>query len=506
MPNTIKTREVVHNIKTKNNKGNLSHFIKSSVVQSKPNVVGNKKERMSSEAEATESVQGTAIKTVSASTHRIKNYGKEKILKHKERIKQQKQFEAIKTSSSIPSKEVKMTKSSKTNKSHYSKQMRYFSITKHKNKIKEAKEIKNNTTRTTNIITRTFKGSAAVIRKVTSSLSTLLGAGIGLILLLVITLFIGVFGSLSSGSIILPGTETVSAEVLAYSDTIEKYAKQYDMEDYIVIIQAVMMQESGGKGNDPMQSSECPMNEKYPNTPNGITDPEYSIEVGIKYLSSCFKEAKVKDPSDTEHIYLALQGYNYGNGYISWAITNFGGYSKANTKVFANEQCAKLGVSAYGDPDYVDHVMRYVSLGFGDIRSNPNFENMQAWGFNNPYSANALFGQCTWFAWGRFYEIYGYSPGFTGDGYQCADQLVRVHPDRFEISSTPKVGAIYSAIGKNHVGVVIGWDGTNITVQDGNLDGKTNTFQEAKTDWKTSTYSLETLKSIYGGIKFANPK
>ena len=75
-----------------------------------------KRERMSSEAEATESVQTTAIKTVSASTHRIKNYGKEKILKHKERIKQQRQFESIKTSASIPSKEVKMAKSSKTNK------------------------------------------------------------------------------------------------------------------------------------------------------------------------------------------------------------------------------------------------------------------------------------------------------------------------------------------------------------------------------------------------------
>lgn len=261
MPKTIKTREVVRDIKTKNNKGNLAHFIKSSVVQSKPNVVGNKKGRMSNEAEATESVQTTAIKTVSASTHRIKNYGKEKILKHKERIKQQKQFESFKTSTSIPSKDVKMAKSSKTNKTHYSKQMRYFSITKHKNKIKEAKEIKNNTTRTTNVITRTFKGSVAVIRKVTSSLSTLLGAGTGLILLLVITLFIGVFGSLSSGSIILPGTETVSAEVLAYSDTIEKYAKKYDMKDYIVIIQAVMMQESQGLGNDPMQCSECPMNE-----------------------------------------------------------------------------------------------------------------------------------------------------------------------------------------------------------------------------------------------------
>ena len=505
MPNTIKTREVVHDIKTKNNKGNFSHFIKSSVVQSKPNVVGNKKERMSSEAEATESVQTTAIKTVSASTHRIKNYGKEKILKHKERIKQQKQFESIKTSSSIPSKEVNMAKSPKTNKTHYSKQMRYFSITKHKNKIKEAKEIKNNTTRTTNVITRTFKGSVAVVRKVTSSLSTLLGAGTGLILLLVITLFIGVFGSLSSGSIILPGTETVSAEVLAYSDTIEKYAKQYDMEDYIVIIQAVMMQESIGLGNDPMQSSECPFNEKYPNIPNGITDPEYSIEVGIKYLSSCFKEAKVKDPSDAEHIYLALQGYNYGNGYISWAVTNFGGYSKANVKVFANEQCAKLGVSAYGDPDYVDHVMRYVGITFRG-GTNPNFNNMEAWITKNPYAKAGLYGQCTWFAWGRFYELYGYDPGFTRNGWDCVDELLKSHPDKFERSTTPKAGAVFSGIGKNHVGIVLKVDGNNITIQDGNYDGITNTFEDAKKDWQTNTYTLDYYRSRMGGIVFANPK
>ena len=33
------------------------------------------------------------------------------------------------------------------------------------------------------------------------------------------------------------------------------------MDDYVALIQAVMMQESGGKGNDPMQSSECSFNE-----------------------------------------------------------------------------------------------------------------------------------------------------------------------------------------------------------------------------------------------------
>ena len=57
---------------------------------------------------------------------------------------------------------------------------------------------------------------------------------------------------------------------------------------------------------------------------------------------------------------------------------------------------------------------------------------------------------------------------------------MNAHPDKFKISSTPAVGAIFSCIGRNHVGIVIGWDGTNITIQEGNLDGKTNSFAEAK--------------------------
>lgn len=327
-----------------------------------------------------------------------------------------------------------------------------------------------------------------------------------MILLLVIALFIGVFSAFSSSSLILPGTASLSEEVLAHTETIEKYAEKYEIEDYVAILQAIMMQESGGKGIDPMQASESGFNEKYPRVPNGITDPEYSIEVGVKTFADCIKQAKVKDPTDTEGIYLALQGYNYGNGYISWAITNFGGYSKANAKVFSNMKCEELGVSGYGDPDYVDHVMRYVGLGFGNIRGEPNFENMKAWGMNNYYSQLGLYGQCTWFAWGRFYELYGYSPGFTGNGNQCVDQLIAAHPDKFEKSNTPKAGAVFSGVGHNHVGIVIAWDGTNITIQEGNIDGKTNTFQEAKTDWQTKTYTLAQLNSIYKGVVFANPK
>ena len=75
-----------------------------------------------------------------------------------------------------------------------------------------------------------------------------------------------------------------------------RYAKENDIEDYVSLIQAIMMQESGGKGNDPMQASESGYNTKYPRVPNGITEPEYSIDVGTHTFSDCVKKANVSLP------------------------------------------------------------------------------------------------------------------------------------------------------------------------------------------------------------------
>lgn len=419
----------------------------------------------------------------------------------------QKGLKIKKDSKSLPikNKNIPIKKETANHKTYQQKIRRFV-------KLKNYKQIKNSSKKSDRIkkgtqsAMKTVKGSLTFIRRTALSVSNLIGAGISLISLLVLLLFIGVFAALSDNSSVSSTNAPLSVEVLAYTDTIEKYAKQYEMEDYIPIIQAVMMQESGGKGTDPMQSSECPYNTKYPNKPNAIQEPEYSIDVGIHYLSDCFKSAQVKDSFDNEHIFLALQGYNYGNGYIDWAVKNFGGYSKANAKVFSDQKKAELGTDVYGDPNYVEHVMRYVSLGFGNYREQPNFDNMDAWGTNNPYSRANLYGQCTWFAWGRFYEIYGYSPGFIGDGWKCVDQLLQAHPDKFLKSNEPAVGAVFSCVGRNHVGIVIGWDGKNITIQEGNLDGVTNTFADAKKDWHTATYSLDQFRIKCKGVVFAVPK
>ncbi len=84
------------------------------------------------------------------------------------------------------------------------------------------------------------------------------------------------------------------------------HAIEYDIEDHVSLLQAIMMQESDGKGNDPMQASESGYNTKYPRVPNDIREPEYSIDVGTHTFSDYVKKANVKDTSDTEHIYLAL--------------------------------------------------------------------------------------------------------------------------------------------------------------------------------------------------------
>ena len=336
-------------------------------------------------------------------------------------------------------------------------------------------------------------------------MNTLFSFGTGLILLIVITLFVGTFSVLAQDGGSNSEIVSLSEEVIAYEDTIRKYAKEYDIEDYVSLLQAIMMQESGGKGSDPMQASESGYNIKYPRVPNGITEPEYSINVGTHTFSDCVKKANVKDPSDTEHIYLALQGYNYGSGYIEWALSNFGGYSKYNAQQFSDMKKQELNVSGYGDPSYVDHVMRYVGITFRG-GTNPNFNNIEAWITKNPYAKTGLYGQCTWFAWGRFYELYGYDPGFTGNGWDCVDELLKAHPDKFERSTTPKAGAVFSGIGKIHVGIVLKVDGNNITIQDGNYDGITNTFEDAKKDWQTNTYTFDYYRSRMGGIVFANPK
>lgn len=112
-----------------------------------------------------------------------------------------------------------------------------------------------------------------------------------------------------------------------------------------------------------MQAAEGSFNQRYPHEPNSIKDPEYSIECGVQELKAALISAEVKSLIDMENIKLALQGYNFGNGYISWARSKYGGYSYANAVEFSAQQAQRLGWSSYGDTQYPAHVLRYYPYG-----------------------------------------------------------------------------------------------------------------------------------------------
>lgn len=209
----------------------------------------------------------------------------------------------------------------------------------------------------------TIAAVKAIIAGTKALISALIAGGwIAVVIILIVVLLgsaVSLFGGGSGSNAYTP----VSAEVEAYEPLIQKYAKQYGIPEYVELIKAVMMQESGGRGLDPMQAAEGSFNTRYPHEPNGIQDPEYSIECGVQELKAALLSAEVENPIDMERIKLALQGYNFGNGYISWAKTNYGGYSYANAVEFSTMQAARLGWDSYGDTQYPAHVLRYYPYG-----------------------------------------------------------------------------------------------------------------------------------------------
>lgn len=194
-------------------------------------------------------------------------------------------------------------------------------------------------------------------------IAAIIAGGWTAVIVIVICVLLGAAVALFGGGTENSGYTPVSAEVEAYTPTLTKYAKEYGIPEYVELLKAVMMQESGGRGNDPMQASEGSFNTKYPRKPNGIQDPDYSIQCGVQELKAALLSAEVKNPVDMENIKLALQGYNFGNGYISWAKQNYGGYSYANAVEFSTMQAQKLGWEKYGDTQYVSHVLRYYPYG-----------------------------------------------------------------------------------------------------------------------------------------------
>lgn len=184
-----------------------------------------------------------------------------------------------------------------------------------------------------------------------------------------------------------------------------------------------------------------------------------------------------------------------GIGMPAWTPQSHGNTS------FVQAHVAKVSAAREYFNNYTS--FDYVSIHGGTIQGNPDFSNNDAWRTGNPFHPSYT-GQCTWFAWGRFYEIYGYDPGFRGNGNQNVQELLSKHPDKFKFSTSPAPGALFSSPNP-HVGIVTAVGPDSITVQEGNLNGTTDSFEVAITDWHTKTYRMSDFLNIYGNVTYAVP-
>lgn len=146
----------------------------------------------------------------------------------------------------------------------------------------------------------------------------------------------------------------VSEKTESYREMVSEYCEKYGIDDYVDLCLVMIEQESGGNPPDVMQTEQS-----YYNVNPPIDSAEESIDCGTHELSDCLTKAKCKDTNDINGISLALQGYNFGNGYIDWALKNYGCYTKENAQIFSAKMCAELGYASYGDVEYVPHVLRY---------------------------------------------------------------------------------------------------------------------------------------------------
>lgn len=190
------------------------------------------------------------------------------------------------------------------------------------------------------------------------------------ILLLIV---VGVISGLSTaivGSTLPKTSPIIKQQFIEISPMVERYRddiilelKKHNREEYVEILLAIMQQESGGYGNDPMQASESKCGRI-----GCITSASESIKYGVRHF------LKVMDLSNGD-LQLTLQSYNFGTGFLSYVNKNGGRFSYdlvtsysqmmyeklQHTGIYRCKTPEALSLNAcYGDIFYIENVMKYM--------------------------------------------------------------------------------------------------------------------------------------------------
>ncbi|MEH7884325.1 lysozyme family protein [Bacillus sp. JJ1609] len=128
------------------------------------------------------------------------------------------------------------------------------------------------------------------------------------------------------------GANSSIGEVAKYTPYIHEELKKVGLDEHTVTVAALMMQESKGKGGDPMQASESAGL-----SPNSIKDPKQSIQQGVKYFKRAINYGNQKQVDFPT----VIQSYNMGIGYIDFIAKNGGRHTEELAKKFSMIQVEK---------------------------------------------------------------------------------------------------------------------------------------------------------------------
>ena len=184
------------------------------------------------------------------------------------------------------------------------------------------------------------------------------------LLLLVVIVFSDEEDGGSGGNLIYGGV-SVSQEVLAHKPMLEKYAREYGIEEYLNVLLAIIQVDSGGTLEDVMQSSES-----LGLPPNSLSTEE-SIKQGCKYFSELLAAAETKG-CDLNSV---IQSYNYGGGFLDYVAGRGKKYTFELAESFARDKSGGKKVTytnpiavkknggwrySYGNQFYVELVNQYL--------------------------------------------------------------------------------------------------------------------------------------------------
>ena len=193
-------------------------------------------------------------------------------------------------------------------------------------------------------------------------------------------IFILLIGGASSSTNVT-GTEeeqNLPEAVLRWKEKVTKEAVKNEIPEAVPYLLGIIMVESGGNYEKYPDIMQCSESQGRP--PNSITDPDESIQVGVKYFADMWKGHREYE------ILNIVQAYNFGSGFLSqsgktYSLESAIQFSKnqANGQkvTYTNSIAIGLGYDyryAYGNMFYSQIVKQYISSNASSTGTGGNSE------------------------------------------------------------------------------------------------------------------------------------